>query len=271
MYIYIICGIVIIVFVISYFSIDKTEHSGFDELPFLDFSYSTSVADACGLVDAYFAKNYSPNDREAFTFYLLCLLSRHKLSKLYRLYFYKIYSIAQSDYGLNVDASYLSRYRVVSCIYKNKPNFYISLKHTDCLNYEEYICIYNFVVHHVNHNVLPDHMTLQDFCLLLSFLCRSRFAGGLGHDKVDGINFVFLTQLFVMISDNIRGSQVLNGISSDAFTAKEFFHLKARYKAELQSFYDLNKLGYSVSKHQFAPKKKLEELYFRKKKKQTLF
>lgn len=60
--------------------------SEFDSLPVLDYSYSTGVVDARVLVDDYFSKTYSPCHKEAFTFYLLCLLSRHKTSKLYRLY-----------------------------------------------------------------------------------------------------------------------------------------------------------------------------------------
>lgn len=245
--------------------------SGFDSLPNLDYPYSTGVVDARVLVDDYFSKTYSPCDKEAFTFYLLCLLSRHKTSKLYRLYFYKIYCIAQSDYGLNVDASFLSKYRVVSCVYKGKPNFYAFLKHTDCLNYNEFICLYRFVVYYVKRNKLPKHISIQEFCLLIDFLCRSRFAGQLGHDKVEGINFIYLMQLFVKISRRVRGSFLSDGISSDSYSAKEFIRLRGYYMSELKSFYELNCLNYCVSKYQFASRSLLDDLYFREKKEQTLF
>lgn len=116
-----------------------------------------------------------------FTYYVCC--------RGIKLQSYIVY-IAQSDYGLNVDASFLSKYRVVSCVYKGKQNFYAFLKYTDCLNYDEFICLYRFVVYYVKRNKLPKHISLQEFCLLIDFLCRSRFAGHLGHDKVEGINFL---------------------------------------------------------------------------------
>lgn len=163
-----------------------------------------------------------------------------------------IVSIAQSDYGLNVDASFLSKYRVVSCVYKGKPNFYAFLKYTDCLNYDEFICIYHFVVYYVKRNKLPKHVSIQEFCLLLDFLCRSRFAGHLGHDKVEDINFIYLMQLFVKIFSKARGSFLSDGIS-----AKEFVRLQGYYKSELKSFYELNNLNYCISKHQFASVKSL--------------
>lgn len=198
-------------------------------------------------------------------------MSRHKTSKLYRLYFYKIYSIAQSDYGLNVDASFLSKYRVVSCVYKGKPNFYAFLKYTDCLNYNEFICLYRFVVYYVKRNKLPKHISLQEFCLLIDFLCRSRFAGHLGHDKVEGINFIYLMQVFVKISHKVMGSSLSDVISSDSYSAKEFIRLRGHYMSELQGFYELNGLNYCVSKYQFAPKHLLDDLYFCEEKEQTLF
>lgn len=254
-----------------YLQYKEDNRSEFDTLPVLDYSYSTGVVDAKAFVDDYFTKTYSPCDKEAFTFYLLCLLSRHKTSKLYRLYFYKIYSIAQSDYGLNVDASFLSKYRVVSCVYKGKPNFYAFLKYTDCLNYNEFICIYRFVVYYVKRNKLPKHVSIQEFCLILDFLCRSRFAGHLGHDKVEGINFIYLMQLFVKISSKVRGSFLSDGISSDSYSAKEFVRLRGYYKSELKSFYELNNLNYCISKHQFASRSLLDDLYFCEKKEQSLF
>lgn len=149
-----------------YMQYREDSRSEFDSLPMFDYSYSTGVVDARVLVDDYFSKSYSPCDKEAFTFYLLCLLSRHKTSKLYRLYFYKIYSIAQSDYGLNVDASFLSKYRIVSCVYKGKPNFYAFLKYTDCLNYDEFICLYCFVVYYVKRNKLPSIFPYKNFACL---------------------------------------------------------------------------------------------------------
>lgn len=254
-----------------YMQYKEDERSEFEKLPAFDYSYSTGVVDAKVLVDDYFSKTYSPCDKEAFTFYLLCLLSRHKTSKLYRLYFYKIYSIAQSDYGLNVDASFLSKYRVVSCVHKGKPNFYAFLKYTDCLNYNEFICLYRFVVYYVKRNKLPKHISLQEFCLLIDFLCRSRFAGNLGHDKVGGINFIYLMQVFVKISHKISGSYLSDGISSDSYSAKEFIRLRGHYMSELQGFYELNGLNYCVPKYQFAPKHLLDDLYFCEEKEQTLF
>lgn len=62
-----------------YMQYKEDNRSEFDSLPVLDYSYSTGVVEAKAFVDDYFTKTYSLCDKEAFTFYLLCLLSRHKL------------------------------------------------------------------------------------------------------------------------------------------------------------------------------------------------
>lgn len=142
---------------------------------------------------------------------------------------------------------------------------------TDCLDYNEFICLYRFVVYYVKRNKLPRHISLQEFCLLIDFLCRSRFAGHLGHDKVEGINFIYLIQVFVKISHKVRGSYLSDGISSDSYSAKEFIRLRGHYMSELQGFYELNGLNYCVPRYQFAQKHLLDDLYFCEEKEQTLF
>lgn len=78
-------------------------------------------------------------------------------------------------------------------------------------------------------------------------------------------------QLFVKISSKVMGSFLSDGISSDSYSAKEFVRLRGYYKSELKSFYELNNLNYCISKHQFAPKSLLDDLYFCEKKEQSLF
>ena len=76
-----------------YMQYKEDSRSEFEKLPAFDYSYSTGVVDAKVLVDDYFFKTYSPCDKEAFTFYLLCLLSRHKLQN-YIVYIFIKYTLS---------------------------------------------------------------------------------------------------------------------------------------------------------------------------------
>lgn len=164
-----------------------------------DFDYFESNHIVTGYVESFLKGDYDKDNEEAILLYLICFVSKHPLSKLYKYRINDLTSILHVKYGMVFDKSILEKYRICRCWSGTEPTYNIYSRFRDCIDEEEYRNIYQYYRQNINLSGLSD-LNKSFLCL---FLLSSRFAGNFGHERLCYIDFYSIIEDFVRVSKRI--------------------------------------------------------------------